>query len=134
LTSAGEELRVSVRFAVSTDEYSAEVRSLGAKPGERTLKDHGRSCSALAEAVSAAIALLLDRELEPRQPEPAKPPTAEASKPAPNASASSERALSSAASAAPALELRVSFEGGVAPGFVGANPPLLSEQVGVRLR
>lgn len=129
LASTGEQLRVSVHFAASTDEYSAEVRSLGAKPGERTLKDHGRSCSALAEAVSVAIALLLDKELEHRQPEPAKPPPAQASKPAPTARASNERPLSSAA-----LELRVSFEGGVAPGFVGASPPLLSEQVGVRLR
>jgi len=42
LASAGEALRVSVHFTVGTDEYSAEVRSLGAKPGERMLEDRGR--------------------------------------------------------------------------------------------
>jgi hypothetical protein len=122
--NAGEALRVSVRFTASADEYSAQVRSLGAKPGERALKDRGRSCSALAEAVSVAIALLLDKELERRQPGPAKQPPTEPAKPVPNTSPSS----------APALALRVSFEAGVAAGFVGASSPLLSEQVGVRLR
>jgi hypothetical protein len=129
--STGEALRVSVNFTASSDEYSAEVRSLGAKPGERALKDRGRNCSALAEAVSVAIALLLDKELEHRQTEPAKPAPTQPAKSTAKGNAGGEPEASSAAKA---LELRVSFEGGAAPGFVGSNPPLLSEQVGVRLR
>ena len=128
---AGEALRVSVHFTARTDEYSVQVRSLGAKPGERTLKDRGRSCAALAEAVSVAIALLLDKELEPKHPEPARPKATDAGKLAPPVAAASEPESSTAATV---LELRVSFEGGIALGLVAASPPLLSEQVGVRLR
>jgi len=127
----GEALRVSVRFTARTDEYSVQVRSLGAKPGERTLKDHGRSCAALAEAVSVAIALLLDKELEAKQPEPAAAKGAGVENPQPPVAANSAPESSPAAAA---LELRVSFEGGIALGLVAGSPPLLSEQLGVRLR
>ncbi len=130
--SAEATLQVSVRFAVTGEEYSAQVRSLGAKPGERSLHDRGHGCSALGQAVSVAIALLLDKELAPREPEPA--PAAPA-QPAPKIATPADQAAAldtERAVGRPRLELRESLAGGYAVGFVGPGSALLSEQVGVR--
>ncbi len=134
LTSdTGEALRVSVRFLASADGYSAEVHSLGAKPGERTLADRGPSCSALAEAVSVAIALLLDKELGQDPVEAPPPAPAEPAAPAAHVSATVEPAARRTG-APTSYALRASLEGGLALGLVDGSRPLLSEQVGLRLR
>jgi hypothetical protein len=69
---AGETLRVEVLFSRQGDRYLAALRLRGAKRGERLLDDRGSTCSALAEATSVTLALLLDRDLE-RPPETAAP-------------------------------------------------------------
>ncbi len=122
--AGAEALRVAVRFAREHDEYSAEVRSLGAKPGERRFHDRGQACTALAEAVSVAIALLLDREL-------ATPPPAA---PAPPAPLPTQEHVTATPTIAPRLaEWRATFEGGYASGLSATNTTLLSEQLGVRI-
>ena len=130
-TRAEETLEVLVRFGGGHDDYSAEVRSLGAKPGVRSLRDRGAHCAALAEAVSVAIALLLDKELERREaeaaraPEP-KPALEPASKPvAPQVLPGEQRVLQN---------LRAGFEAGAATGLLGSTTALLSGHLGVRLR
>ncbi len=120
-------LEVEVRFDDTRAGYTAEVRSLGAKPGERHFLDHERRCTALAEAVSVAIALLLDKELAEQAA--SQPSPAPAAKPVP----SEPKAPSPAAHEA-ALELRATFEAGIAAGLVSSSSALLSEQVGLRVR
>ena len=126
-------LQVEVRFSATRDSYSAEVRSLGQKPGERRLSDRGRSCAALGEAVSVAIALLLDTELARREAatnQPTAPPSSERPAPTPAASQPFPPDVGQAA----ALELRAGVEGGVATRLLGPSSALLSEQLGVRLQ
>jgi hypothetical protein len=156
--SGSDELEVEVSFTSGRDEYAAVVRSLGPKPGERRLADRGKSCTALAQAVSVAIALLLDKELERR--------TSAASDGAPDADAASDANgagnASSATNAAPAasqratptkknsdsaaeqssfagagtpgaLAFRAAVEGGASAGLVAATTPLLSEELGLRV-
>jgi len=61
-------LQLSVRFERAADgAFVARVSASGAKPGQRVLRDANPTCDALAEAVSVAIALLLDSAA----PEPA---------------------------------------------------------------
>ena len=140
--SGAAELEVRVRFTWSRDQYLAYVLSRGPKPGERMLHDRGQSCAALAEAVSVAIALLLDKELEARvssaadSGSPARPANAELQKPA-----ASERAPNDAAESNPArgrdggaLALRATLEGGLGSGLVGQSTALLSEELGVRFQ
>jgi hypothetical protein len=56
-----EELAIDVRFARTADgAFVAHVAATGSKPGQRWLRDSSPSCDALSEAVSVAIALLLD--------------------------------------------------------------------------
>jgi hypothetical protein len=133
---ASAELEVQVRFSWSRDQYWADVVSRGPKPGERVLRDRGQSCAALAEAVSVAIALLLDRELasrvsgadEQRLPSDAAAPKPPAlAKPVSNAERASQRAPAS-------LELRAALEAGGALGLVGKSSALLAEELGVRFQ
>lgn len=132
--NASDELEVAVSFDANHAQYSAKVRSLGPKPGERNLVDHGPNCGALADAVSVAIALLLDKELArpdapasqpeaPRANPPASPPGREAPSNAPQPQETSE----------PPLSLRLAVEGGAGFGLVGGATPLLSERVSARL-
>ena len=126
-------LQVEVHFSATRESYSADVRSLGQKPGERRLTDRGRSCAALGEAVSVAIALLLDTELAQREAaanQRTAPPPAERPPPTPPASEPPPRDVAQAA----ALELRAVVEGGVATRLLGQSSVLLSEQLGVRLQ
>jgi hypothetical protein len=124
-------LQVEVRFSATHDEYSAEVRSLAPKPGERRLNDRGQSCAAWGEAVSVAIALLLDTELARRETE-LSPPTASASALPASPQAPAEPAVHAVDEGA--LELRAAFEGGAATGLVGPSSALLSEYLGLRLQ
>jgi hypothetical protein len=58
-------LAIDVRFERATDgAFVARVTSHGVKPGQRMLRDTDPTCSALGEAVSVAIALLLDSALK----------------------------------------------------------------------
>ncbi|HEY4106496.1 MAG TPA: hypothetical protein VGM44_21495 [Polyangiaceae bacterium] len=141
-------LEVEVDFTNAPGEYSANVRSLGAKPGERHLTDHGKSCAALGEAVSVAIALLLDKELAPRNSgdnDETGAGTARAgTNTAPSASNQAtpnkknrDRAAQSSSSDedhARAFEFRAAVEGGSAAGLISAATPLLSEELGLRAR
>ena len=123
-------LQVAVHFALEHEDYSAEVRSLGPKPGERRLRDHGRSCAALAEAVSVAIALLLDKELERRSAEPATAIAPAANTPRAEAPPKPRATPSEAPSQ---FELRALFEAGMASGLSGSRAPLLGEMLGLRI-
>jgi hypothetical protein len=61
-------LAIDVRFQRSADgTFVARVTTRGRKPGQRLLRDTDPSCSALGEAVSVAIALLLDSALNDGQ-------------------------------------------------------------------
>lgn len=60
--SGASTLRVSVDFRRIGDEYVADVRFSGAKSGERLLRDRGRDCTSLEDAVVVSTVLLLDGE------------------------------------------------------------------------
>ncbi len=62
-----EPIQVRVRFSREHGSYVARLRFRGPKPGERVLRDRGASCAALSQAVSVAIALLIDSELQARE-------------------------------------------------------------------
>ncbi|HWZ91204.1 MAG TPA: hypothetical protein VNW92_20225 [Polyangiaceae bacterium] len=138
---ASDELEVQVRFSWTRDQYLANVLSRGPKPGERVLRDRGPNCAALGQAVSVAIALLLDKELQDRathSSEPARPSNEVQPQPVPAAVAKPERERESdqadALGARAPLALRASLEGGEAAGLLGQSTALLSEQVGLRLQ
>lgn len=132
---SGPVLEVSVRFSRARDGYTALVRSLGPKPGERELRDRGASCAALAEAASVAIALLLDKELAEPPTEPApSPATAPAAPTTPIAS--KPMAAEGAAPSLPSqrhFELRPSFELGASTGLGSAPAAMGTLGLGVRL-
>ena len=130
-TASDEVLQVAVHFTADHGVYSAEVRSLGPKRGERRLQDHGRSCAALAEAVSVAIALLLDKELERRNAEPALATAPLKNEPRSEPLADEQAPHSELRSW---FELRALFEGGITTGLSGSRAPLLSEALGVRVQ
>jgi hypothetical protein len=134
-------LEVQVSFTWSREQYFADVLSRGPKPGERVLHDRGQSCAALAEAVSVAIALLLDKELEARASggdQASSPAVASRAEPQKNAAdrARDEIAESNRASArgADALQLRATLGGGAVSGLVGQSSALLSEELGLRIQ
>jgi hypothetical protein len=62
-------LRIEVVFEREEAAYAATIRSFGRKPGVRRLVTHGKTCEPLADAVSVALAVLLDL-IAP--PDPAK--------------------------------------------------------------
>ena len=132
--SAQDALQVNVSFTSNGDEYAAQVRSLGAKPGERVLRDRGHHCEALAQAVSVTIALLLDKELARLRPEAAPAPPALAAPKATSPAHTGGVVDTADTTRAARLALRESVEGGYAAGLVGPGSMLLSEQIGVRLR
>lgn len=122
-------LRVNVEFARDRDGYAARVQSLGAKPGERELRDRGPSCAPLAEAVSVALALLLDRELAPSAPEPSSAPVPVAVKPTERAAPVSEPVTPVVGSA---LDVRLALELGATTGLSGSSTGLLQGGAGLR--
>jgi len=61
---SGDALALDVRFERAADgAFLAHVSANGSKPGQRLLRDTNLTCDALGEAVSVAIALLLDSAL-----------------------------------------------------------------------
>ncbi|HYP90620.1 MAG TPA: hypothetical protein VEQ59_20760 [Polyangiaceae bacterium] len=82
-------LAIAVRFERASDgAFIAQVTTRGPKPGQRWLRDTDPTCGALGEAVSVALALLLDSALsegedtsataEPQPAPAASPPTSTA--------------------------------------------------------
>lgn len=69
---------VEVRFARSSTGYDADLRASGARSGTRHLSTSAGTCGALAEAVTVALALLLDMEPLPNAASdpPAREPVA----------------------------------------------------------
>jgi hypothetical protein len=64
-TEIAAALAIDVRFERAPDgAFVARVTTHGLKPGQRMLRDTDPTCSALGEAVSVAIALLLDSALK----------------------------------------------------------------------
>ncbi len=132
-------LEVQVSFTWSREQYFADVLSRGPKPGERVLHDRGQSCAALAEAVSVAIALLLDKELAARassSDEASSPAVATRTEPQKTAATSDVAAESNRARVrgGDALELRATLAGGAVSGLVGQSSALLSEELGLRIQ
>jgi hypothetical protein len=105
-------LRAGVTFERAGRGYAATVRLGGARDGTRKLSNGGPGCTALANAVSVLLVVVLDSDAEP--PAAAAPP---------------DRAAGS--SGAPARDLGpgpnadVGFGGGVAEGLVGGWSPTL---------
>ena len=62
--AGADTIQIAVIFDRQHDEFVAQLRFLGPKPGERTLRDRGATCSSLEYAVTVAIALTLDGEME----------------------------------------------------------------------
>jgi hypothetical protein len=64
---ASQAARTAVRvdFSRTEDGYQATLRFSGAREGERTLRDEGATCEALANAVAVTTALLLDASASP---------------------------------------------------------------------
>jgi hypothetical protein len=113
--SATNDGRIAAEVVFSREgaAYVASLRLRGEKEGERTLRDPGPECTALAEGVAVTMALLL----EPRDAAPAEAePVRKTERP--------EKAPSSgwlAVSAGPAV------------GLVGATSPALGAEIGVEL-
>jgi hypothetical protein len=64
-------LAIDVRFERASDgAFVARVAATGPKPGQRVLRDANPTCDALGEAVSVAIALLLDSALNDERASP----------------------------------------------------------------
>jgi hypothetical protein len=123
-------LAIDVRFERDDDgTFLAHVSASGAKPGQRELRDVGPSCDALSQAVSVAIALLLDNALT-EQSAPAVP--------AAPAAAQVERRADAPTAPAPArarapLRLRAALEAGGGYGLGGDVALLGSARLGVKL-
>jgi hypothetical protein len=111
--SNGEGIVAEVAFTRQGTAYEASLRLRGEKAGERTLRDPGPECTALAEGVAVTMALLLEpRDAAPAEAEPVRETERR------------EKAPSSgwlAVSAGPAV------------GLVGATSPALGAEVGVEL-
>jgi hypothetical protein len=60
--AAKSPLHVEVRFARTPIGYDADLRASGARAGTRRLSTSAATCAPLAEAVTVALALLLDME------------------------------------------------------------------------
>lgn len=126
------ELAIDVRFERATDgTLQARVAARGSKSGQRLLRDTDATCSALGEAVSVAIALLLDSALNEAvdagtrsQPEPASSPPA--LPPADTAGSAS------ASSRAPVWAARAALEVGGAYGLAGSGSLLGFGRLGAR--
>jgi hypothetical protein len=77
--AASAPMRVEVQFSRSATGYDADLRASGAHPGTRHLSTSAATCESLSEAVTVALALLLDMEPlptvreSPRAPSPAVP-------------------------------------------------------------
>jgi hypothetical protein len=105
-------LTVDVRFERSAaGSFVARVSSTGPKPGQRLLRDTNPTCDPLAEAVSVAIALLLDSALEQAKrseqvsaPAPSQPETQPSSTPPLAEAGAGRAALTRRWSARAALE------------------------------
>ena len=71
-------LRVDVRFARTPTGYQAELRASGARAGTRYLSTEAATCAPLSDAVTVALALLLDMvpASELPRPRPVVVPTA----------------------------------------------------------
>jgi hypothetical protein len=108
-----EGITAEITFTREGAAYVASLRLRGEKAGERTLRDPGPECTALAEGVAVTMALLLDPgDAAPAEAEPVR----EAER--------REKAASSgwlAVSAGPAV------------GLVGATSPALGAEIGVEL-
>jgi hypothetical protein len=138
VTGAESELvSVEVRFARTPDgAFSARVASAGPKPGTRTLRDGSPSCAPLVDAVSVAIALLLDGALAPTSEDQTTTATATTQATATDApAASAQRPPQSASAPRAASSLwrgRVSIEAGTDYGLGGAGSLLGLARLGLR--
>jgi len=127
--TSGEQVRVEVRFRRQVDGYVANLRFRGPKPGERVLRDQGPGCGALSDAVSVAIGLLLDRELQRPQPADAEVPPPRATETTPPARVGRKRAPP----ARRMSELRGSLGGGLWWGFGDAAAPRVNGDLELRV-
>lgn len=134
------ELIIDVRFARTADgAFVAHVAATGKKSGQRLLRDNGSSCEALSDAVSVAIALLLDtratdttdasstsdgRERPQNMPVMQSPPDR----------ARSNDALRWPSPGAPTWQAQARIGGGAAYGLGGAGAWLGSVGLGARGR
>ena len=121
-------IRVRVRFRHIGDAFVADLEFHGSKEGVRVLNDRSPQCDTLADAVSVAIALVVDRELEQEQSSAAGTLVG---LPSPTATQSAEpsRGQREPHDTVRGPLLRLSAGGGVATGFGDAVSP----QLGVRL-
>ena len=126
--TGGDQIRVRVRFGRQVDDYVANLQFRGPKPGERVLRDQGPGCGALSEAVSVAVGLLLDRELQrpPRHDAETPPPREPATKPA-------RVGRKPAPPARRASELRGSLGGGLWWGFGDTAAPRVDGDLELRV-
>jgi hypothetical protein len=83
---ADSQLTLDVLFERTPNAFTAQVTATGPKPGSRLLRDTGPTCEALGEAVSVAIALLLDSSRPDHDPpSPSRESLASVGEPAPEA-------------------------------------------------
>jgi hypothetical protein len=62
--------RLHVEISRGLDGYSAVIRALGARSGERRLSDAGPSCKNLADALALTLAIILDAKQASIEPTP----------------------------------------------------------------
>jgi hypothetical protein len=135
-TLGASALSIDVQFERSSDgTFVAHVAATGPKPGLRLLRDSSPTCDALGEAVSVAIALLLDSALNEADSR-ATGPKSEGKKP-PSPAAPSPDARGGRVehgSEPPAWRGRASLEAGGGYGLGGAGALLAFGRLGVRHR
>jgi len=126
------ELAIAVRFERNLDgAFVARVAVTGPKPGQRLLRDADPTCDALSEAVSVAIALLLDDAHTQPSERPTKPAGFAA---LPAVPAASNVGAPSARADARSWQARASLEAAGGYGLAGAGVLLGLGRVGARHR
>ncbi len=108
--------------------YGAQINSLGAHHGSRSLEDLGPNCASLADAVAVTIAIFLDPYANAPQPEPA-PQVA----PAPVVVPPRNREPTAVERPTHWPRLTLGASAGVALNLLEHSEPLLDGEVGVEL-
>ncbi len=135
----GASVRVAVRFRHADGTYVAELDFRGTKEGVRVLTDRSRRCEPLSEAVGVAIALVLDRELEPPatsppEDEPLVPVREVRRSPSNQRDGTGHAAQNPPPPDGSGREAHVLAGGGVATGFGPSVSPVLATELSLTIQ
>ncbi|MES1172879.1 MAG: hypothetical protein ABUL62_01030 [Myxococcales bacterium] len=119
---------IQVTIARSFGSYTAQISTLGARHGTRSLEDLGPSCASLADAIAVTIAIFLDPYANGPLPELLfVPPQSRPEPPAP------ARVATPPAVRARFPQLLLAGSGGVAFNLLEHSEPLVNASLGTQL-